>query len=107
MWPQLYGVCYCLSNSCAIVFRHNRSFDYQPQFRDRQKPHPLTSRRAVRIRHYRPKIKSQNTARSVAIREQTELMLKQNIIEPTVKGWTSNLVLVRENDNKLKFCVDY
>ena len=41
MWPQLYGVCYCLSNSCAIVFRHNRRFDYRPQFQDRQKPHPL------------------------------------------------------------------
>ena len=22
MWPQLYDVCYCLSNSCAIVFSH-------------------------------------------------------------------------------------
>ena len=41
MWPQLYGVCYCLSNRYAIFFKHNRRFDYQPQFQDRQKPHPL------------------------------------------------------------------
>ena len=34
------------------------------QFRDRQMPHPIISRRAVRKRH-RPRIKSQKTARSV------------------------------------------
>ena len=65
MCPQLDGVCYCLSNSCAIVFRHYRRFDYQTQIQDRQKPHPVISRRAVRRRHYRPRIKSQKTARSV------------------------------------------
>ena len=43
LWPQLYGVCYCVSNSCAIVFRHNRRFNYRPQFQDRQKPHHLIS----------------------------------------------------------------
>ena len=59
------GVLYCLSNSCAIVFRNNQRFDYQPQFQDQQKPHPLISRRAVRRRHYRSRIKSQKTARSV------------------------------------------
>ena len=64
MWSQLYGVCYCLSNSCAVVLRHNRRFDYRPQFQDRQKPHPLISRRAVRRRHYRSRIKSQKTAQS-------------------------------------------
>ena len=64
MWPQLYGVCYCLSNSCAIVFRHNRRFDYRPQFQDREKPHPFIPRHAVRRPHYRPRIKSQKTARS-------------------------------------------
>ena len=64
MWPQLYGVCYCLSNSYAIVFKHTRRFDYRPQFQDRQKPHPLILRRAVRIRDYGPRIKSQKTARS-------------------------------------------
>ena len=42
-----------------------------------------------------------------AVREQTELMLKQNNIEPSVSGWTSNLVLVRRKDNTLRFCVDY
>ena len=36
-------VCYCLSNSYAIVIRHNRRFNDHAatQFRDRQKPHPL------------------------------------------------------------------
>ena len=35
MWSQLYGVCYYLSNSCAIVFRHIRRFNYQTQPRRR------------------------------------------------------------------------
>ena len=60
-------VCYCLSNSYAIVIRHSRRFNNHAaiQFRDRQKPHPLNSRRAVRRRHYRPRMKSQKTTRSV------------------------------------------
>ena len=33
-----------------------------------------------------------------AIKEQTELMLQQGIIEPTISGWTSNIVLVRKKD---------
>ena len=44
MWQQLYDVYYCLSNSYAIVFRHNRRFYYRPQFQHRRKPHPLISR---------------------------------------------------------------
>ena len=35
------------------------------QFHDQQKPHPLISHRAVRRRHYRPRIQSQKTAWSV------------------------------------------
>ena len=42
-----------------------------------------------------------------AIRDQTELMMKQRIIEPSVNGWTSNVVLVRKKDNTLRYCVDY
>ena len=42
-----------------------------------------------------------------AIREQTEVMLKQKIIGPSISGWTSNGVLVRKKDNTLRFCVDY
>ena len=42
-----------------------------------------------------------------AIREQTELMMKQKIIEPSVSGWTSNVVLVRKKDDTLRFCVYY
>ena len=33
--------------------------------------------------------------------------MKQKIIEPSVSGWTSNVVLVRKMDDTLKFCVDY
>ena len=33
-----------------------------------------------------------------AIKEQTELMLQQGIIEPAVSGWTSNFVLVKKKD---------
>ena len=58
MWPQLYHVLYCLSNSYAIFFRHNRQFNYRPQFQDWQLPQPLISHRTERRRHYRPKIKS-------------------------------------------------
>ena len=58
MSPQLYGVCYCLSNSYAIVFSYNRRFNYRPEFQEQQSPHPLISCRAVRRRHYRSKIKS-------------------------------------------------
>ena len=33
-----------------------------------------------------------------SIHEQTELMMKQKIIEPSVSGWTSNVVLVRKGN---------
>ena len=33
-----------------------------------------------------------------AIKNQTKLVLEQNIIEPAVTGWASNVVLVRKND---------
>ena len=42
-----------------------------------------------------------------AIKEQTELMLQQGIIEPAVSGWTSNVVLVRKKDGSLRFFIDY
>ena len=42
-----------------------------------------------------------------AIREQTELMMKQKTIEPSVSGWTSNVILVRKKDDTLRFCMDY
>ena len=38
---------------------------------------------------------------------QKELMVKQKIIELSVGGWTSNVVLVRKKDDTLRFCVDY
>ena len=71
MLSQMYGVSYCLFNSYAIVFRHNRRFNYRPQFQDRQKPHPLISRRAVRRRHCREIIKSLKTVWSAVEVEAT------------------------------------
>ena len=44
---------------------------------------------------------------SQAIREQTELMMKEKIIEPSVSEWTSYVVLVRKKDSTLRFCVNY
>ena len=94
MWSQLYGVCYCLSNSCAIVFRHNQRFDYRPQSQDRQKLHPLISRRSVRRRHYRLRIKSQKTARLVCRRFWGDMIeVYKNIHEHYDKDVTFHLQL--------------
>ena len=41
MWPHLYDMRYHLSISYAIVFKHNRSFNYLPPFQDQQLAHPL------------------------------------------------------------------
>ena len=41
-----------------------------------------------------------------AIWEQTKEMLRQDIIEPAVSEWTSNVVLVKK-DKSLKYCIDY
>ena len=42
-----------------------------------------------------------------AIREQTMKLLKQDIIELTVRMWTSNVVLVKKKDGSLRFCIHY
>ena len=42
-----------------------------------------------------------------AIKEQTDLMLQQGIIEPAIRWWTWNVVLVRKKDGSLRFCVEY
>ena len=41
-----------------------------------------------------------------AIRDQTAEMLRQDLIEPAVIEWTSNVVLVKK-DGSLRFCIDY
>ena len=34
-------------------------------------------------------------------------MTAHGIIEPAASPWASNVVLVREKDNSLRFCIDY
>ena len=34
-------------------------------------------------------------------------MLDQNIIERSVSGWSSSVILVRKKDGSLRFCFDY
>ena len=38
---------------------------------------------------------------------EVERMLDQDIIEPSTSSWFSQVVLVKKNDNKYRFCVDY
>jgi len=41
------------------------------------------------------------------IREQTDEMLKAGIISPACSEWSSNVVLVKKQDGKFRFCIDY
>jgi hypothetical protein len=42
-----------------------------------------------------------------AIKQQTDDMIQQGIIEPASSEWASNVVLARNKDGTLRFCVDY
>jgi hypothetical protein len=42
-----------------------------------------------------------------AIKQQTDEMIQQGIIEPVSSEWASNVVLARKKDGTLRFCVDY
>ena len=39
------------------------------------------------------------------IKEQMQLMLKQNFIEPALSGWSSNVVLVRKKTDPCSFAL--
>src|ERR1700733_12146728 len=41
------------------------------------------------------------------IDEQVEQMLAQNIVEPSISDWASNVVMVRKKDGTPRFCTDY
>ena len=90
----IWCVCYCLSNSYAIVFRHNRRFSYRRKFQDRQKPHPLISRRAVRIRHSRPRIKSRRklSGRQWELNPKPSEQLRPKTIKTSVSTETATAI---------------
>jgi hypothetical protein len=46
-------------------------------------------------------------AHATAIQGHVSEMLKQGIIEPAQSPWASNIVLVRNKDGSLRYCVDY
>lgn len=41
------------------------------------------------------------------IDEQVDMMLQQNLIEPSSSAWASNVVMVQKRDGTPRFCVDY
>ena len=41
------------------------------------------------------------------IRRQMEVLLKNNIIQPSVSLWSSPIVLVRKSNGTFRFCIDY
>ena len=108
IWPQMYGVCYCLSNSYAIVVRLNRRFNYWPQFQDRRSRTPLfhISRRAVR-RHYRSRITSQKTARSVVGIEPTTFRTAPTLDSRLVSSLTYVQVTTRRNRSMTSRSLSY
>ena len=42
-----------------------------------------------------------------AIDDQVKEMLEQKVIQPSRSAWSSNVVLVKKKDGKLRFCIDY
>ena len=69
-----------------IVTHHIDTADHRP-LRQTLRPHSLPHQQAIT--------------------DQTKLMLEQNIFEPAASSWASNVVLVRQKDGRLRFCVNY
>ena len=42
-----------------------------------------------------------------SVREKIQMILKNDIIEPSTSDWASPIVLIRKKDNSLWLCVDY
>ena len=71
--PSPCGHSYMVCATVCLTVMPSFSDNYRPRFLDRQKPHLLISHRAVVVRrqHYRLRIKSQTTDRSVVVVEPT------------------------------------
>ena len=56
----------------------------------------------IRQRCYR-----RNPEAKAEIRRQVEVLLKNNIIQPSVSLWSSPIVLVKKPNGTFRFCIDY
>ena len=58
-------------------------------------------------RPIRQPLRRHPTAYLQAIDDYVEQLLKNDIIEPSAGRWSSNIVVVRRKDGRLRLCVDY
>ena len=70
----------------AVDVRHNINTGDATPLRDALRRHPINHQEVLD--------------------EQVKKMLKNNVIGPLRSSWSSNVVLVKKKENKLRFCVD-
>jgi hypothetical protein len=89
----------------TVLWKHAKLFDTS-------KPSKInfTLENAIDTGHHRPVHTPQyrrSPADHQAIADETEILLRQKIIEPSTSPWCSPVVLVRKKDGNTRFCVDY